>query len=354
MSSKPSLLAYTRSINPTDAAFFSVDESGKKTPIPISVKAVLGTQSQFDADTGESKPGGNPQRVEYASLPQGSRQLFIEFSVVIVGEATAPQSCNVPLWRENLKRLVGAYIAQDGFSTLGNLYAANIANGRWAWRNRAFADSFKVSVDAGGETMVFDALNDHKLADLAASAGREDVQKLGSIIAAGLRGERIVRLRVTGTLDIGDGMAVYPSQEFAGKDDDKEAIKKILFGIPAHGLQRCAAFHEQKIGNAIRTIDIWHGGAIDAEDQVQAVDAAEPLAVNPYAQSRDAYIVVRNKKQASPDFYSLLSKKIDSLIESAEQGDISGDHHFVIANLVRGGVFGFEKKEKGKKAKGAE
>lgn len=343
----PALLAYSRSIIPSDGAFFSVDENGLKMPLPVRVKAALGTQSQYTEDS-SPKPGGNPQRVEYVALERGTRKLSIEFGVTVAGASRAPHSCDVPAWRADLMALVKLYAETDRFETLGCLYAANIANGRWAWKNRFFADAFSVLVNASGETFNFDALA-HKLDNPAASASDPEVKRLGLLIASGLRGERIVRLSVSGLLTLGDAAEVYPSQEFAEKEEEKiGSIGKVLFGIPVDGVQRCAGLHEQKIGNAIRTIDIWHNGY--EEDGVQIVEPGLPLAVNPYGQSRETYIAVRSTGKGNPDLYSLLKAKTKSVIEDLSNGRVSDDAHFIVANLVRGGVFGFEKKAKESKA----
>ena len=86
----------------------------------------------------------------------------------------------------------------------------------------------------------------------------------------------------------------------------------------------CAGIHSEKIGNAIRTIDNWY-----TIENIESVKA--PIAVEPYGS-------VPNRGQAyrisKTDFYTLL-------INWLENEDISeDDQHFVVANLIRGGVFG--------------
>ncbi|MEO5364537.1 MAG: type I-F CRISPR-associated protein Csy3 [Magnetococcus sp. DMHC-8] len=340
--STPSMLSYNRSLVPTDAVFFAVAEGGVRRPIPILAKRILGTESQFD-DAGQSKPTGNPQWIECATLPHECSRLGMEFILTVVGEAHKPQACDLPEWRADLIKLVESYVQADGFRTLGRLYAANLANGRWAWKNRLFAQDFAITVVEGKQQWHFAALQ-HRLSDLDGSTRHAEVISLGDRIAAGLRGEAVVRLTVTGLLDMGHGTTVYPSQEFVDKDDDKDNNKddskkklgKVLFGINYQGEPRCAAFHEQKIGNALRTIDIWHGGT-------EGVEPGMPLPVNPYGQDREAFVVVRRSGGGNSDFYTLLTKGIKSFAPGMANG-VSGDMHFVLANLVRGGVFGMGKK----------
>ena len=325
----PSLLSYNRSIHPTDAVFFADLGHGKREPIPVLCKTTLGTESQFDK-TGQSKPTGNPQRVEFAALPFEYDTLGIEFHLTVTGSALKPMSCNVPEWRKAAIAMADAYKQHKGFEHLGTLYAANIANGRWAWKNRLFASEFITTVTIGDDVMSFQSL-DFSLDDITSTAGNPDVQRLGSIIAAGLAGEHLVRMVITGRLVVGAGATVFPSQEFSAKDDADDAIGKILFATPYKGLERCAAFHEQKIGAAIRTIDIFHGG-------FDGVPPKTPLPVNPYAQDREAYVVVRSSGSGNADFYTLMKKGIEKF---PKEEQVSDDFHFVMANLVRGGVFGY-------------
>lgn len=335
---EPALLSYSRSLHPTDAIFMALRDDGTRQPVPVSVKATLGTQSQYDK-TGASKPGGNPQRVEFAALPHNVSKLVISFHLTVTGSALAPHSCDAPAWRDMLEKLAKAYGETDRFLTIGALYASNLANGRWAWKNRLFASSFEVAVTCGDESFAYQAL-DHRLDDLPASARTPEVQRLGALIAEGLRGERLVKMAVTGMLDLVPGATVYPSQEFEDKDDrDEKAIGKVLFGLAVAECDCCAAFHEQKIGNAIRTIDIWHKGM--RQDGTEAVAQGTPLAVNPYGQSREAYVVARSRQSGNPDLYTLL-KKAPALLEQIGKDPIGNDLHFVMANLVRGGVFGMK------------
>ena len=86
--------------------------------------------------------------------------------------------------------------------------------------------------------------------------------------------------------------------------------------------------HSQKIGNAIRTIDTWY-----------EEDAQFPISVEPYGSVTSMGTAFRqptNKK----DFYRLFDNWVlkDELPELDQQ-------HFVIATLIRGGVFGASGKD---------
>ena len=67
-----------------------------------------------------------------------------------------------------------------------------------------------------------------------------------------------------------------------------------------------------------------------------------PHPVNPYGGVQETSAVLRDPK-SKRSFYDLRAKA-EALISGLENppldGEISGDAHFVMANLIRGGVFG--------------
>jgi CRISPR-associated protein Csy3 len=342
---EPALLSFEKSLYPTDAVFFAVDAGGKAAPVPVINKTTLGTQSQFQKDPSKVSEAGNPQRVEAAFLPIGVSKLRIEFNLAVTGSSLRPQSCDVPAFRDRLLKFTAAYAQADGFRTIGRRIAANIGNGRWAWKNRLLATTFEVDVKVlhpSPNTFRFDAFS-LESTNFDWLEGNNKILELGDIIAASLAGKGVCRIQVAGVLDVGPAASVFPSQEFVDRDDnDKMAPGKVLYSVPVGDCERCAAFHEQKIGAALRTIDTWHSGF--EEDGVGHVKASEPLAVNPYGQSREGFVVVRRGRKATGNasLYEILKDDLVGLSETMTSGPVSGDAHFAMANLVRGGVFGMK------------
>jgi CRISPR-associated protein Csy3 len=84
--------------------------------------------------------------------------------------------------------------------------------------------------------------------------------------------------------------------------------------------------HSQKIGNAIRTIDTWYPEA----DTL----GLGPIAVEPYGSVTTQGKAYRQPK-AKQDFYTLLDNWV-----LKDQAPALEQQHFVIATLIRGGVFG--------------
>ena len=89
-------------------------------------------------------------------------------------------------------------------------------------------------------------------------------------------------------------------------------------------MDNVAAIHSQKIGNALRTVDTWYPEA----------DENGPIAVEPYGSVTTQGKAYRQPKDKQ-DFYNLLDGWVlKDKVPPVEQ------QHFVIATLVRGGVFG--------------
>jgi CRISPR-associated protein Csy3 len=85
--------------------------------------------------------------------------------------------------------------------------------------------------------------------------------------------------------------------------------------------------HSQKIGNALRTIDTWY-------PKGETDDDLGPIAVEPYGSVTSQGKAYRQPKDKA-DFYNLL----DAWVLKGKAPEI-GDQHFVMATLIRGGVFG--------------
>ena len=161
----------------------------------------------------------------------------------------------------------------------------------------------------------------------ALDAINSEVKTLGQTIADGLAGKEHVLLQVTAFVRVGAGQEVFPSQELI-LDKGSNKKSKTLYKIGELG-KEVAAMHSQKIGNAIRTIDTWYESA---EEQ-------GPIAVEPYGSVTTQGKAYRQPKQKM-DFYTLLDNWL-----LKDQAPPLEQQHFVMAVLVRGGVFGDAGKE---------
>ncbi len=328
-----SVLAFERKLDPSDAIFRAGNweeraASERWTPITIKTKSVRGTISnrlktkdQDPAKLDAAIENPNLQTVDVAALPADADTLKVQFTLRVLPGAGTPSACNSAEYQAKLQEVVQGYVQQHGFAELANRYAANLANGRFLWRNRQGAEEVEVQVallkDGKPEQIwSFDALTLNLRALNAIE--NEEIKALGAVIADGLAGQRHVLLQVTAFVRMGAGQEVFPSQELI-LDKGKGSKSKTLYDVDG-----VAAIHSQKIGNAIRTIDTWYEGAAELG----------PIAVEPYGSVTTQGKAYRQPKQKM-DFYSLLDNwLLKDQVPPAEQ------QHFVMAVLMRGGVFG--------------
>lgn len=334
-----SVLAFERKLDPSDALFFSGawearNESSAWQPVKVREKSVRGTISnrlkskdQDPAKLDAAIENPNLQTVDVAALPLEADTLKVQFTLRVLGGTGQPSACNDADYRKKLVATVGGYVQQQGFDELARRYAANLANGRFLWRNRIGAEQVEVQVahlqnGQAATQWAFQSL-EHALRTLEpAAAEAADLQALAALIATGLTGTAHVLLQVTAFVRVGAGQEVFPSQELIlerGRGDKS----KTLYAV-GEGAKAVAAIHSQKIGNALRTIDTWYS---DAEEN-------GPIAVEPYGSVTTQGKAYRQPKEKL-DFYNLLDGwVIKDKVPAVEQ------QHFVIATLIRGGVFG--------------
>lgn len=325
-----SVLAFERKLDPSDAIFSAGhwnDQGASWVPVKIKTKSIRGTISnrlktkdQDPAKLDAAIQNPNLQTVDVAALPTGADTLKVQFTLRVLAGAGTPSACNSADYQAKLLQTVQAYVQQHGFTELANRYAANLANGRFLWRNRQGAEEIRIEVAVlqNGQTeksWSFDALA-HNLRALGAI--NSEVKALGEVVAEGLAGKRHVLLQVTAFVRVGAGQEVFPSQELI-LDKGSSGKSKTLYHV-----DDVAAMHSQKVGNAIRTIDTWYEGAGELG----------PIAVEPYGSVTTQGSAYRQPKQKQ-DFYTLLDNWL-----LKDQAPAVEQQHFVMAVLIRGGVFG--------------
>ena len=338
-----SVLAFERKLDPSDAVFHAGrwdDRANSHAwqPVNLRIKPVRGTISnrlpakdQDPAKLNAKIETPNLQTVDVAALPAEADTLKVQFTLRVLGGAGTPSACNSAAYRAKLLATVQGYVQQHGFGELARRYAANLANGRFLWRNRMGAEQVEVTVEhmqngQAKKTWSFNALALNTRALAAINHEAEGLTELGQTIADGLAGTQHVLLRVTALVRQGAGQEVFPSQELildqkAQKTDDGTLVKKSKTLYHVDGV---AAIHSQKIGNAIRTIDTWYEGA----------EELGPIAVEPYGSVTTQGKAYRQPKQKL-DFYTLLDNWL-----LKDQAPPLEQQHFVMAVLIRGGVFG--------------
>jgi CRISPR-associated protein Csy3 len=332
-----SVLAFERKLDPSDALFYAGQwedkDSQKAWPsVTVHEKSIRGTISnrlnakeQDPAKLDASIQNPNLQRVDVATLAPDADTLRVCFTLRVLGGTGSPSACNNAEYREKLINTVASYVEEHGFMTLARRYALNLANGRFLWRNRISSEKVDVRVrhlkngELKGEWL-FDSLN-YSLRDFIVPEGDFDkVEELAQVIEKGLSGREYALLEVTAHARMGAGQEVFPSQELIlDKGSAKGQKSKTLYSV-----DNTAALHSQKVGNALRTIDTWY------EDE----EGLGPIAVEPYGSVTSQGKAYRQPKKKM-DFYSLLDNWV-----LRDQPPSDQQKHFVMAILIRGGVFG--------------
>lgn len=333
-----SVLAFEKKLVPSDGYMYgtSWDNKNEVTPLKLREKSVRGTISNrfkksdtnaFEKDLMKldaKVESPNLQRVDACALEPHQDTLKLHFTLKVLGGITQPSACNNALFKQSYGVAVKTYIDTHGFTELAARYAANIANARFLWRNRVGAEKIEVQVSAKNKTVnqswTFDATQ-FKLREFDSSNAA--VAKLAALIANVLSSEdEFLLLDVDCYVQVGNAQEVYPSEELV-LDKGKGEKSKILYAV-----NDIAAMHSQKIGNAIRTIDTWYP---DFADQEQS---AGPIAIEPYGAVTNLGRAYRTPKDKQ-DFYTFFDAWA-----RGEQLMREEDEHYVMAVLVRGGVFG--------------
>ena len=334
-----SVLAFEKKLVPSDGRFYGTTwhKRGEfASPLKLQEKSVRGTISnrlkknmlddpaKLDAEV--EKP--NLQTVDSCALGSDQDTLQLGFTLKILRGVEKPSACNSAEFSSSYLQAVNSYITNEGFKVLAERYAVNIANARFLWRNRVGVERIEVVVkvlNQGDDSQwTFDAkavgIKNFELQN-------PDITALAAKIAAVLSGKsEFLLLDITAYAQVGLAQDVYPSEELVlDKTGSKSKKSKILYQIDG-----VAGMHSQKIGNALRTIDDWYAD--------QDENFIGPIAVEPYGAVTNLGKAFRTPKDKN-DFYSLF----DSFVRGGSLA--KNEQHFVMAVLVRGGVFGESGKE---------
>lgn len=346
----PTVFSLSRCIEVSDAALFNLFESKPKSPLIVVDHRALGTQNLSKG----AKDVANPIWSHYAKTHHEACGFSVEFGVRTVsmrdslgaysskpgketekaeGEKSAKASVKkaadfLPDYYSFLEKALepGSSVEQVCLR-----YIRNLVNGRFLWRNRMIAQSAQVRIVADDE-FVFDALS-YKLDDFSNPCQNE--VKLAKFLLAGLNGERTKALKVVAEVAFGmtGSFNVFPSQMYLGDViEHKEAkLSKVLFtkrvkemseyetpGVKPVGQ---AFMRNDKISNAIRTIDTWY----PSQEETGKAIAVEIAGAN----LKDSKFY-RSGKTTGFD----ILKNIDVLDPVSEEG------LFLTAVINRGGVLG--------------
>lgn len=325
----PKVLAFERKIAPSDGYMSGTTWEKRYDTEPasylhLSEKTVRGTISNYlkDKDLEAKMKNPNPQTVDSCALGVDQDTLVLQFTLKIVSGVENASAYDEPEFAEKYHTRVQSYIADQGLMELALRYAQNIANARFLWRNRVGAEELEVVVKETGskEVVTFNSY-DYSLKEFDPEERDENLTKLAHIIADALEGkEPYALLDVTAYAKLGKAQEVFPSQELV-LNKEKGDKSKVLYAVNGK-----AAMHSQKIGNALRTIDTWYKDY----DEV-----GTPIPAECYGAVTSRGLAYRAN---GDDFYKLFQKAMIKDAPLTEEEKL-----YVMAVLIRGGVFGMDK-----------
>lgn len=331
-----SVLAFEKKLVCSDGFFYGTTWDKRHTPdttlLKLIEKSVRGTISNRLKAAVEKDPlklnkeveKANLQKVDACSLGENQDTLKLNFTLKVLGGVENPSACNCDAFKKSYYQAAKTYIEEEGFTELARRYALNIANARFLWRNRVGTENIEVIVKLSNEKQwTFNAKN-YKLKDMTTTDAQLD--ELAVCIADALSSKtEYLLLEIVCYAKVGNAQEVYPSEELV-LDKGNGDKSKILYAV-----NDIAAMHSQKIGNALRTIDTWY--------PEMAVADIGPIAIETYGSVTNLGKAYRTPKDKA-DFYTLFDRfAMGQKLEHKEQ------EHYVMAVLVRGGVFGQSSKE---------
>ena len=341
----PGVLSFQRCLMVTDALFFNVFADGSTSPLAVVRHGIRGTQNinksgkkeDSSAKSATREEVSNIQTTDTAKLDPKAEKLRVRFEVRFLDLSAALFACapgktddmeDLLAFRAGLTDFIDKGKASAGLTELACRYARNLANGRFLWRNRAIAESVSVRVRNRADLDVcFDALQ----VPLNTFDSYSDAEKaVAGNIAAGLRGQRDVSLLVEADVDFGvrGALEVFPSQNYL--EDKARGFARPLYCVgeapknqDKHSVQERgqAALRDQKVGNALRTIDTWYPAY---------AERGLAIPVEPNGASLDAQLFFRNDKKSSGFGYML---RVGDMDPDTAEG------MFLTACIIRGGVF---------------
>ncbi|MBC8211508.1 MAG: type I-F CRISPR-associated protein Csy3 [Gammaproteobacteria bacterium] len=319
----PTVLSFDRKLEPSDAVMYSgnwseISKTNGWEPIELFDRRNRAVKSNFKQevlnDEEELKKQIEEPNLSWgddATLPSNRDTLRVSFSLRVLGGINKPSACNKKDYQDKFTGVIDSYKSDIGFGELANRYACNIANGRFLWRNRVGAQEIIIYVKHNSldSPLIFNAY-DYPLNK--ASSEDDSVATLGGIIEQGLNDDNNIFIEVDAYAKLGNRQRVWPSQEMVLKIPKGEKSRH-LFALDGN-----AAMHCEKIGNALRTIDDWQTGS------------ESPIAIEAYGSVTQRGVAYRSSRN---DFKTLLTKWMND----DDLSDI--EKHFVVAMLIRGGVF---------------
>jgi CRISPR-associated protein Csy3 len=339
----PGVLAFNRGHVVTDGEMFNeIGGQFEDYPVEVVRHGIRGTQNINDGKGNEETAANgarnvsNIQITETAKLESNADALIVRFGLSMLDMAGSLDSCVAAnkddgrMMRKTFVDFVERAKASAGIIEVARRYARNIANGRWLWRNRTIARLIEIEVST--QSGILAKFNAKAIPTNTFGDYSEGEIKVADEIVKQMRGASLDGLTITArlTMPTKGATEVFPSQNYVENKPKGFARPLYKLGHPekiAQGEIRDtrvmgrAALRDQKLFNAIRTIDTWYPAY---------GETGFPIAVEPLGASLGQQEFYRAGKASSFD----MLKRLAQIDPKSPEG------MFCIAALDRGGVYG--------------
>ncbi|QUM76169.1 type I-F CRISPR-associated protein Csy3 [Moritella sp. 24] len=343
----PISLSFTGSIKPTDVTFHVCWPDTIRTPLKKTTRKVLGlfdgssdgyeSSGKVDESVSEYKLAqGNPHEVDFCCVPYGCKYIEAECSITISPELLNPLKCSDTYVKSMINQFVENYNSRIGMNEVITHYLINMCNGDWLWNNKKYAKTLNIEVILWPWNKQPFHFNDIRRNYYDGEHFKQTPHwnaLVEQVIKSLTVSDELTILEIKATLTYPTNAQLYPSQTFTEKnknktsnqsDNNKKYQTTDIEGItsPIIGCY--------KVGAAIATIDDWYP------------NAEKPLRVGRYGVDKQD-VIARRHPSSEKDFFSLL-RRLDSfnelLLKKEKLNDADvADMHFIIANLIKGGLF---------------
>lgn len=356
----PSILAVQRSFVISDATFSNVLGDESESPLWVTRGGIRGTVNTLkrrdsakdevrniqETDTAKLHPAATAFRVRCSLAPLPLAACIASIADIDTAKVDGMRAAMLAFFERCQTAQEGT--AVTALQLLSARYVRNLLNGRWLWRNRAEARRVEVTVRYGSLAVTADAL---QVPLSGADSGRgahegdevaANERALANALADGFADHADVTLIVEATVTpAAEGaVEVYPSQNYL--PSKAVGFARSLYALPHVDIEPGvpsqpralgqAALRDQKVGNAIRTVDTWYP---------EFTNTLAPIAVEPNGANLDAQRFFRATPGSSAFDLLLRLNQLSGAADCTES-------LFMLACIVRGGVFNEPKPEKEK------
>ena len=150
-----SVLAFEKKLVPSDGLMYGTtwaDRNQHAAPLKLQEKSVRGTISNRLKKSDEGKldakiESANLQTVDSCALTPEQDTLKLNFTLKVLSGVENPSACNHEGFFQSYNQAVTNYINEHSFTDIASRYAANLAGGRFFWRNRVGCEELKIQIN---------------------------------------------------------------------------------------------------------------------------------------------------------------------------------------------------------------